>query len=60
MATRDDLVELIDRWFATLPAGDVGALPLSPDIRMTENGADVGPGAWAFRFDHPGPSEANG
>ncbi len=48
MATRKQLVDLVGQWFAALPAGDVGDLPLAPGVRMTENGEEIEPGTGAW------------
>jgi hypothetical protein len=44
MATREELVELIERWFAALPSGDPAGLPLAPGVRVTDNGTPIAPG----------------
>jgi hypothetical protein len=39
--TREELVALTERWFAALPGGDAGVLPLAERVRCTENGVHV-------------------
>jgi len=42
--SREALRGLVDRYFAALAAHDPSGLPLSPNVRSTENGVEVGVG----------------
>ncbi len=46
--TRDDLKGLIDTYFTSIKSHDLSGLPLAPDAKYTENGAEVavGKGFW--------------
>ena len=57
MTTREGLAGHVERWFAALPGGDVAALPLAPDVRVTENGEEIAPGegVWGATTAVTGP-----
>ncbi len=55
MAPRDGLIGFVDRYLAAVAANDPAGLPVTGDVRLTENGQELplGSGLWAIATSVP-------